>query len=278
MGRGTDALGGLLKLSVRRPPSPPAYSPDGAAVERWHDREGRLAGYGDAERGWLHLLGVGTFTFGPGIIEVSAQPGLGLDAIHDAHRRLALPLVLAALGHQVLHGSAVLMPAGVVALCAPSGVGKSTLAYGFTRRGLTAVGDDAVALEPAAPVPLVMPLPFALRLRAPSRAHFSTNGELATQREVAREGLPLAAVCTLERAVVSAPRVQRLPPADAFRSVLAHAYSFGLTDAARRRRMVDAYLGLASSVPVFRATVPEGLEVLHSTLDAIERAVTSTYR
>jgi hypothetical protein len=272
---GIDALGGLLDLQVRRPPDPPACSPDGAAVERWHDREGRLAGYGDAEGGWLHLLGVGTFSFGLNNIEISADPGVGLDAIKDAHRRLALPLVLAALGHQVLHGSAVLMDAGAVALCATSGAGKSTLAYGFTRRGLAAVADDTVALEPSTPVPLVMPLPFALRLRPQSRTHFSVDAELTAQQEVAREGLPLAAVCTLERAVITAPQVERLSPAQAFRSVLTHAYSFGLADPPRRRRMLDGYLTLASCVPVFRVTVPDNLETLDSTLDAIERAVVS---
>jgi hypothetical protein len=272
--KGIDALGGLLELRVRRPPSPLTPSSEGASVERWHDRDGRLAGYGDAEQGWLHLLGVGTFTFGPETIEVSADPDRDLDAIHDAHRRLALPLVLAALGHQVLHGSGVLMPQGVVALCAPSGSGKSTLAYGFTRRGLPSVADDAVALEPSGPVPLVIPLPFYLRLRAPSKAHFSVDGILAPE-DVPREELPLAAVVILERAPVAAPDVQRLDPADAFRSVLAQAYDFGLADPARRRRMVDGYLSLASTVPVFRATVPDDLRKLDSSLDAIERAVAS---
>jgi hypothetical protein len=270
---GIDALGGLLDLRVRRPPNPPACSPDGAAVERWHDRNGRLAGYGHAEEGWLHLLGVGTFSFGPGKIEVDAQSGVGMNALEDAHRRLALPLVLAALGHQVLHGSAVSMPAGVVALCATSGAGKSTLAYGFTRRGLLPVADDAVALDASTGAPVVVPLPFALRLRPRSREHFSLNGAPASQPEVPADRLPLAAICTLERMAADAPRVNRLSPSEAFPAVLAHAYSFGLADPSRRQRMVDAYLRLASLVPVFRVTVPDGLDTLDSTLDAVERGV-----
>jgi len=270
---GNDALGGLLDLQVKWAPNPPACSPDGAAVEQWHDRKGRLAAYGDAEGGWLYLVGVGTFRFGRDEIELLAHSGVGLDAINDAHRRLALPLVLAALGHQVLHGSAVMMPAGVVALCAPSGSGKSTLAYGFTRRGLPPVADDAVALEPSTPAPVVVPLPFTLRLRPQSRAHFSSDGGPVTQPEVPRGDLRLAAICTLERASVSAPRIVRLAPAQAFRAVLAHAYSFGLADATQRRRMMDGYLTLASCVPVFLVTVPDGLETLDSTLEAIERAV-----
>ena len=278
MAEGMDALGGLLDLRVRRPPNPPKRSPAGEEVERWHDRNGRLAGYGDAEEGWLHLVGVGTFTFGPATIEVAPDSGVGLDAITDAHRRLALPLVLAALGHQVLHGSAVLVSQGVVALCAPSGAGKSTLAYGFTRRGLPAVADDAVALEAATPAPLVIPLPFAVRLRPQSRTYFSVDGELATRPDAARERLPLAAICALERAALAEPLVERLSPAEAFRAVLAHAYTFGLLDATRRRRIVDGYLELASCVPVFRVTVPDGLQTLDLTLDAIDHAVSHAAR
>lgn len=273
---GIDVLGGLLDLRVSRPLDPPTCSPDGPAVERWHDRNGRLAGYGDAEGGWLHLLGVGTFTFGPGRIEVSVNSGVSDDTIDDAHRRLALPLVMAALGHQVLHGSAVLTRAGVVALCARSGTGKSTLAYALTRRGLPAVADDAVALELSNVGPLVIPLPFALRLRAASRAHFSINGELTGEPDVPPAGLPLAAICTLERSTRDDPLVERLAPAAAFRDVLTQAYSFGLADPTRRRRMVDSYLTLASCVPVFRVTVPDDLNMLDTTLDAIERAVAAT--
>lgn len=245
-------------------------------MEHWQDREGRLAGYGDAARGWLHLPGVGTFRFGPDAIELSAEPDVGQDAIEDAHRRLALPLVLTALGHQVLHGSAVLMRAGVVALCAPSGAGKSTLAYAFTRRGFRAWADDAVALEPSEPVPLVIPLPFELRLRKESKAHFSVDGSATARTEPTQAALPLAAVCILERGGVRRPRLRRCPPAEAFRAVLAHAYSFGLVDEARRRKMVDRYLAVASAVPVFRVTVPDRLEDVDSTLDAIEDAVASS--
>jgi len=79
----------------------------------------------------------------------------------------------------------------------------------------------------------------------------------------------------IDRAPVGAPDVQRLSPAEAFRSVLAQAYDFGLAEPARRRRMVDGYLSLASTVPVFSATVPDNLRMLDSSLDAIERAVAS---
>jgi hypothetical protein len=246
-------------------------------VENVLDQQGRVAAYGNAAQGWLHLVGVGTFSFGPHHIELSARPGLGPDAIQDAHRRLALPLVLAALGQQVLHGSAVMMPAGVVALCAKSGTGKSTLAYGFTRRGMRAVADDAVAIEPGR-VPRVMQLPFALRLRTASRAHFSVNGDLAAQRHQLGESLPLAGVCTLERAAVNEPRIERLPAAPAFRAVLAHAYSFGLADPPRRRTMLDAYLRLPATTPVFRVTVPDDMNSLDSAADAIEDAVAAATR
>ena len=273
IGRGTDALGDLLHLRVRRSASPPPDSPTGPGVESWQDRGGRLAGYGHAEHGWLHLPGVGTFSFRPDGIELCADTEVSEDAIHDAHLRLALPLVLAASGYQVLHGSAVLLPAGAVALCARSGVGKSTLAYGFSRRGAAPCADDAVALTVSGAERCMQSLPFGLRLRPESRAHFGLNGELVASGDELGRTLPLAALCVLERAPAPAPKITRLAPAEAFPAVLAHAYSFGVADPARRRAMVERYLGLASGVPVFRVEVPDRLEAVEATVDAIERAI-----
>jgi hypothetical protein len=273
VGRGTDALGGLLELHVRRPASPPSASPDGPGVESWEDREGRLAGYGHAEAGWLHLPRVGTFAFSPRGIELDAVPDATAESIHNAHRRLALPLVLAALGHQVLHASAVLTGAGALVLCARSGTGKSTLAHALSRRGLSACADDAVALDLSGGAPLMISLPFRLRLLSESRAHFSLDGQQVEGSDDAGRTAPVAALCVLERAGVAAPVIERLSPADAFPALLAHAYGFGLADAARKRLMVQRYLALASKAPVLRVTVPDGLERVDGTAEAIERAV-----
>src|SRR5947209_5782137 len=67
--------------------------------------------------------------------------------------RWAAPHLLALRGRFVLHASAVRRGDGVLALCGPSGVGKTTLARLFGERGLSGVSEDLVllALDGAAP-------------------------------------------------------------------------------------------------------------------------------
>jgi hypothetical protein len=265
-----DSSQGLLSLRIRRS-ADPVPLPDRSGTEVWLDVEGREAGYGHAEGGWLHLHRVATFTFGPSGVEAVAGEDVPSEKIRDAHRRTVLPLALQALGQEVLHASAVAFETGAVAFCAESGTGKSTVAYSLARRGHAPCADDAVAIEPGRRGPELIPLPFALRLRAASAAYYGEEaGSAEGQHPVAR--LPLAAICVLQR-LGNGTGICRLNRAEAFPALLAHAYSFGLNDARRRRRMMQHYLSLASEVPVFRVDLPSGLSSLAGTLDEIEAAV-----
>ncbi len=58
-----------------------------------------------------------------------------------------LPNVSIAHGNEALHGCAVETPLGVVAVAAPSGTGKSTLARELTRRGWPLFADDTLILS-----------------------------------------------------------------------------------------------------------------------------------
>lgn len=58
-----------------------------------------------------------------------------------------LPNVSIAHGREALHASAIETPHGVVAVAAPSGTGKSTLARELLRRGWRWFADDSVVLE-----------------------------------------------------------------------------------------------------------------------------------
>ncbi len=69
------------------------------------------------------------------------------DSIEDTYRRGVLPLVLQLRGHEVLHASAVSTASGLLVLCGVSGTGKSTFAYGLSRRGYPLWADDAVVLD-----------------------------------------------------------------------------------------------------------------------------------
>jgi hypothetical protein len=214
---------------------------------------------------------VATFGFGPSGVEAVAREDVAIEKIRDAHRRLVLPLALQALGHEVLHASAVAFEAGAVAFCAESGIGKSTVAYSLARRGHPPCADDAVAIEPGRRGPELIPLPFALRLRPASAAYYGEDaGPAEVQHPVARR--PLAAICVLQR-LDNGTGIRRLGRAEAFPALLAHAYSFGLSDERRRRRMMEHYLSLASEVPVFSVVLASGLSTLARTLDEIEAAV-----
>jgi hypothetical protein len=214
---------------------------------------------------------VATFTFGPTGVKALAREDVAIEKIRDAHRRLVLPLALQALGQEVLHASAVAVEAGAVAFCAESGTGKSTVAYALARRGHPSCADDAVAIGLGRRGPELIPLPFALRLRSASAAYYGEDAQpLEVQHPVARR--PLAAICVLQR-LDEGIGIRRLGRAEAFPALLAHAYSFGLNDERRRRRMMQHYLSLASEVPVFRVVLGTGLSTLAGTLDEIEAAV-----
>jgi len=219
----------------------------------------------------LHLLGVATFSFGPGGVEAVAPEGVAIEKIRDAHRRTVVPLTLHALGQEVLHASAAAFDAGAVAFCAESGTGKSTVAYMLARRGHSPCADDAVAVEPGLRGPEVIPLPFALRLRPASAAYYGEEaGPVEVQQPVARR--PLAAVCVLQRGDEGAG-IRRLGRAEAFPALLAHAYSFGSQDERRGRRMMEHYLSIASQVPVFHVGLASGLSTLDGTLDELQAAL-----
>jgi hypothetical protein len=221
------------------------------------------------------MPGVGSYCFRSGTEEVSAHPEPGVDreTVEDAFRRAVLPLAIQMLGREVLHASAVLGPRGVVALCAVSETGKSTLAYGLSRRGFRLWADDAVAFELAADGVSALPLPFALRLRPASVAFFGTA---AHELEEPDRPEDLAAILVLERAELLPERavlVERFADGLAFPAVLAHAYCFSLDDDERKRRMMGAYMELVGRVPVYRVRFRPGLDRLGRVVDALDAAV-----
>jgi hypothetical protein len=263
-----------------------AAAPVDAALhepEVWRDEDGIVfaRGYRCGGIHWMELPEVGTFRFGSGQAGIVAvpDPAVRRELVVDAYRRLVLPNALQALGREVLHASAVLAPQGVVALCARRGTGKSTTAYGLSRRGYRLWADDAVALDITGGSVVSPQLPFALRLRPASASFFGSNGaNAAVPSDVPRlpELEPLGVVFVLERVrVPSDPAVEvfRLVPHDAFMALLGNAYWFSLADEERKRRMISRYLDLSALVPVFRLRFKAEFENLDTILDRVERAL-----
>ena len=251
--------------------------------------DGTVWGYSrlvDGER-WLELPGVGSFHLQQGRREVTAfpEPGVDGDALRDAYRRIVAPIAFQADGGEVLHASAVRGDSGVIAFCADSHGGKSTMAYAMGLRGYRVWADDAVAMDFAGGAISVVMLPFVLRLRSPAARFFLGTqraadhepiGMVEELRQAPGSAAPLAAVFFLERVPrddAGPPQVARMTPAAAFTDVLPQAFCFTLADVERKGRMMRNYLDLSASVPFFRLSMPSGFERIDEVVACVERAL-----
>src|ERR1700681_3983242 len=170
----------MLKLRIERTGTiaPPARAFD-PRFEVWRDLEGEVYAYaescGDEYR--MHLPGLASFRFSSRGDEVSAEINGATteELVLDAYRRRVLPMALQVSGREVLHASAVRSRAGVMALCADSGTGKSTIAFGLNSRGYPLWADDLVAFEVSDHGTHAISLPFNLRLRPSAAALFGVS-------------------------------------------------------------------------------------------------------
>jgi len=265
------------------PPQPDALD---YPAQIWRDDGGNICAYGNTSGGkhWMHLPNLASFCFSSREHEVKAiahspsQP----DLITDAYYRSVLPMALQALGTEVLHASGFVADRGVIAFCANSGTGKSTLACGMSRRGYALWGDDAIAFERSGAGACSIPLPFSLRLRPDAVDYFGrrsrppARGDCQSNRE--DERLPLSALVVLRRTETAGRGVvecARLAPNQGFVKVLAHAYCFSLADLKRKRLMITNYIELATRVPIYEISFDGGIKNIPAILDCVERLVHS---
>lgn len=243
------------------------------------DLEGDVCavGWWSGREGWVEVPGAATFRFVPGEAELSAvpAPAASRDAVVDAFLATALPIALqASTDHEVVHGSAVLTPRGVVACCGFSGSGKTTVAHALAARGYELWADDAVAMRTdSSGEASSTSLPFIANLRQESRSFLGTGATVATAEPW--QTASLAALILLEVSDGQRePTVSREPsPARALHSLLPNAYRFVPRTPDERRETVATYLELASRVPVYRALYSRGFERLALLLDELERTV-----
>ncbi len=258
--------------------------PQGRPVGEWRDSDGEVCAYGwvceDGRRIDFPGLATYTYTLNGSVVTATPTQGADLGAIRETFFHSVLPLVLQSMGCEALHASAVIGSRGVLAICAVSGTGKSTLAYALGRAGFPVWADDAVVIRQGEGTPRVASLPFTLRLRAASRAYFgeSANSFSAEwyQESGGSKDLPLAAVCVLQREESSDSicpvRLQRLSAAEAFPALLEHAYCFDLDDNQRKVGMIDHYLTLADTVPVYSVRFTPGFEHLPELVEMVAQA------
>ena len=168
----------MLKLSIARTDLGTPVLPDltDPSVQVWHENNGSVCAYGytASEQHWMHFPGVASYCFSSHSDEVIAfaEPSARLDWLRDTFYRSVLPMALQVFGKEVLHASAVETTYGAIAFCAISESGKSTIAYGLSRRGHPLWADDAVVFEISDREVWSHPMPFEIRLRAASAQYF----------------------------------------------------------------------------------------------------------
>lgn len=279
----------MLKLIIAGPAaSAPPIVPSNA--ETWRDNDGEVCAYGQVlgEEYWMHLPGCASYRFSPRATDVMAvvPSGVKHELVLDTYRRTVLPMALQVRGREVLHASAIRTSGGVLALCGISETGKSTIAFGLSRRGYRLWADDAVAVDIASRGVTSISLPFHIRLRPSAAELFHLDGKFAAMgaskdsalSESEAETAPLRSICVLRRAINTGSEVGAIPPVvmrrfgpnEALPAVLPHAYCFTLRDPERKRRMMGHYLELVAKVPIFDVCFQAGLANLPFVLDAIE--------
>ena len=256
-----------------------------ARTQVWKDAAGADAAYfyGGGSEYWAWMRCIGTFQIRTnGEILVDPDPSASRALVIDWYRRAIAPMALQLLGMQVVHASAVLTVGGVVGFCAHSQTGKSTLAYGFSRRGYELWADDALAFDVIDGDARALPFPFAIRLRPESASYFGGGAPdppvLGPDSRilVGGPGEPLAGICLLTRRP-SGDRgpvtIRRLTAHEIVPRLLPQAYCFTLLGEARKRRTLEAYLALAASVPVYEVRFAVALDELPELMAAIEATV-----
>jgi hypothetical protein len=188
-----------------------------------------------------------------------------------------IPNVGIAQGHEALHASAVETPLGVVAVAAPSGMGKSTLASELMRRGWPLFADDVLVLGRGRGVVEAQPATPHMNVSAEAadpEELGTTLGVIAGERWVAvrtasRRAREVAAVVLLERGPGLALAVRPLPgsPLD-----LA-PYMLGLPDDDGRDAANFAlYADLIDSAKLLRLTA-DTTDSPADLAEAVERAL-----
>jgi hypothetical protein len=249
----------------------------GAVVNEWRDDRGERVATGHRldHRCWIVWQGHGVFAFSVGSGDVRVWTDRPPADVAHAFERVLQPVVLQAMDWEVLHAGAAVGPAGLVAFCGRSGVGKSTLSFAMEHKGWQQLADDSLVFRIEEGAARAYPLPFARRLRPASLAYFTRMGfDPAGPIRPARCRVhSLAAVFLLcPDSSVPVPRVSPLGGTQAFSELLSHAHCFDPEDRSQARRLVENYSALAAQVPVVRLHYRPDLEQLAGLAETVAAA------
>jgi hypothetical protein len=192
-------------------------------------------------------------------------------------------MILQVHGYEVLHASAILMRQRVVAFCGISETGKSTLAYGLSRKnecGLWA--DDALVFRACENGFGAVALPFSTRLREASARFFGEHRPIHSSSPGWNDFdgaigplVPVSAVCTLVRDSEldgdRATAVRRLPREVALVYAFTNANCFSFEDSLRKKATLEQYLAFTSQVPFYEVRFRPGFDHVERVVDDVAK-------
>jgi hypothetical protein len=194
------------------------------------------------------------------------------------------PLVLNLKGHDALHATAVDGPAGCCAFLGNSGIGKSTLAAAFVRRGWQLVCDDCLHFDVGADGVTIVPGYGGLRLWPDSiEATFNNGSLLRTVHDRRKKRVEVAGMSSMRPARLGRVylvtgtqesgdtriRIEAVSPRDAFMELVRHAFRLDIGDRTMLARQFHRLQRLVERVSVCRLIYPRTFDHLQLVAAAI---------
>jgi hypothetical protein len=184
-------------------------------------------------------------------------------------------------GAYPLHASAVRSGDGVIAVAAPSGGGKSTLAAALHARGMPFFADDVTALRLGGDVPIALPAFPRMKLgdealeqlgespEAYQAVHVHEEKRARMADSFCDEPLPLRALYVLEDAEEDA--IEPIARQEAFRQVMTHCHRLDmLIQATTEPALLAMCVDIASRVPLYRLKRRKDLAGLERLAERVE--------
>jgi hypothetical protein len=213
---------------------------------------------------WQPDVGAIRCTLAEPHIDAWTWPGCDAAWFRQVVERSWLPAIYPLWGRQVLHASAIFCPStgAVVSFTGPRQAGKSTTAYGISRRSdWRALADDTLAFT----------------IDASDRSARSSDVIVHPLPSIGDVRLQLRAIYVLDpdERLRKTAHFARLGAAEAFPLLLRQAFGLSIEIPKYNQQLLTDYRALAVRVPVFRLTYRRGFSVAEELFEALELHLTT---
>jgi hypothetical protein len=276
-----------LVNSKNYPPDPTDQN-----VGVWRDVKGKIFALTQVIESeyWIHWQDLASFCLqiNHNRIQAYVLPEIDANIVHDIFQRSILPYHLQLSGYEVLHASSIRKNKSVIAFCAVSGMGKSTLAYALSFWGNELWSDDALVIETFPTPPSVFKIPFYIRLLPDAYDFFvdeTTNNRFPNKKPFSNSTLSqnhaneaeLSTIIFIERIKEleknSTIQLEPILPTEAYPLIVKNAYVFENEDKNRKKQMLENYLDLVSKINIYKLQYPSELYKLSDLIIAIDKLI-----